>query len=1202
MSVDWTEEQLSAIESTEAGTIVSAAAGSGKTAVLIERTIRLLADESKMIPADSLLAVTFTNAAAAQLRDKLSSALNKKAAENPGSKWLALQQSRLQTAKITTINAFCLDIVRNNSHILGLQSGIRIMDENEELLLRSEMLAKAEADFHVSHEAAMRKLTDYLFRNSQQLQSALSDMYVFLRSIPFSDLYMSRTLNRLTSEDGVREYCDELLRDAAAQCVRAKNILERAMIACEKLTVRYKVHEYLPKDLQFVSSLIKILEQKRWDDAFSFLGSHKFESNKKTLTNKEKDSYSDLRQLDEDSLLLAAIAQLRDEAKKIMIGLRRTFGCTFSECVEDCRLSAELVQTLYETVLHAAELMDEEKAARSCCDFADVELMTVKLLAGMEDGKLCRTELCRELVASGEYKVILIDEFQDINNLQELIFKLLSDTDDLEIMGRNVFAVGDVKQAIYGFRMSNPKLFVNARLNASKEKYKGRLREIVLSKNFRSRREVIDLANFMFSRLMSTQVGGVDYSESEQLNYAADYDDSPSPAELLLFDGNEAYAVAKKIRSMLESGFPVYENGKQRKCRPSDFCVLVRTSSSDAAFSEAFESFGLDLSSREIDGYLKSREILLMTSLLKVIDNPMNDVAMLAVMLSPVLGFTAEQAARLKSLGGTVRREKLYSLMSDCADKELSPICKEAVAKLKRFRQLAAAMPVEKLIRRLYIETDLYILSGEFSGGERAQANLRLLLEYASDYDKSYNSGGLSGFIRYLDSVLSSGRDFRQASVITSKNDSVSLLTMHKSKGLEFPIVFICGLKTKFRFDEKDSIVFDENGIGVKITDRVRLAQYPTAAYSAIYKRKKLDIISEELRLLYVAVTRAKEKLVLSVPMSGAHEQPEHPEHFEQKKQDVVSCANSMISDAAEAGFVSGDTVSQAKCMLDWVLFCFAFHKSASCELNRLLGLKLTPAAKEECPLSISLLSGVADDSHDCSEKTGLPECDEELAKTLREAFLMPQLAPSQALAKVSVTEISHKDNGKEAQFFPQIPDISKSRNGFSAAMKGTLTHRFMELCDFKRAKESVREELERLSALGRFTEHEKEGVYIESLERFFDSDLSGRMLSSPELLREKQFMVRLSDLDLSEERFGEYARSEGMVQGIADCLFEEDGGYVLIDYKTDRVEEMSQLSQRYSLQLELYQNALSMILDKPVTSCIIYSLYLGRELELFFD
>lgn len=1184
----WTDEQLLAINSDGKGIVVSAAAGSGKTTVLINRTIRLLTDTVNKIPADTLLAVTFTNAAAAQLRNKLADTLSQKLAQQPDNEWLMSQQSRLQMAKIMTINAFCLELVRNNAHALGLQSGVRIIEENDSIILENDMLDKAIDEYYALHQSDMKLLNDKMCRNKEDIANAARSMRRYLRSIPFSEQTMTGFLNRLCSEDDVMSYCKDILDHTSRRCSEAIVISEKCRELCVKLNVDYGIEENIELESGFLKDLKQYADNNNWDGAYALISGYSTPTIKQKISLKEEAKYEGAElQLDEDRETVAYISSERGKIKDIIVkDISEKICCPFGEIMKDCEYSKKLAEIIYGIVKRTEELMTEEKQSRNVCDFADVELMTVSLLAEMKDGAVCRTPLCEEIVRSKEYGVILIDEFQDINDLQDIIFKCLSDTDDLDIFGKNVFVVGDIKQSIYRFRLSDPKLFLEARENCHKEKYSSKLEELALTMNFRSRKNIIDFTNFLFARLMSESVGDVVYNDSEKLNFGAPYNDVQYPTELIVCGGDDAEysAAAAKIRQMLDDKVSVYENGELRPCRPDDFCILTRTKSHNSTIFSALEKYGLKMSCKEVDGYLKSREISLMTSLLKVIDDPMNDTAMLSVMLSPIMRFSDDDAALLKINSGKLRGKRLYTLICAAADGDieipnaLKEKCAEAADRIKQYRRYASAVPIEKLIRKLYTETDLYILSAAFSGGERAQANLRLLLEIASGYDSS-SEGGLTGFIRFFDCITESGNDFLQASTVTEAGNAVQVMTMHKSKGLEFPFVFLCNLSRNFKFDDKDSLLINKKGVGIMFTDSELLARYPTAAHTAIAMEERAGTLSEELRLLYVAVTRAKERLFIMLP---------------EPNKNSSGRLNDILYRAASAGGLTPDIVSSADSMLDWIVAACAFHADCSAleELMDTDFYNISPTDRS-CAIQVTAASDTA--APDKTSQRGEPvSVDREAVSRMAERFSLPPIDVSEQMAKLSVSEIVHGADKKRIAICPQIPAVSSDSKRPTAAKRGTLTHRFMELCELKNAEKSVSDELDRLTAGGRFTAEEAECIYRGALERFFSGAFARRMLASGNIIREKQFMVKLCDLGLPHEIFGALADSEGMVQGVVDCVFEENGGYVLVDYKTDRVDTLEQLAERYGVQLLLYKAALSLILDKPVTECLIYSLYLG--------
>ena len=1191
--VNWNDGQIKAIEQRGKGIVVPAAAGSGKTAVLVERTIRQLADKDANIPADRLLVVTFTKAAAAQLREKLTNALAEKIKENPTNEWLAKQQTLLQMAKIMTINAFSLEFVKNNCHLLGLQSNIDILEDNEVKLIEADAVSQAIEELYAQSPDVIDKYISPICSNDREISETVLRLYHFLRSIPFSDIYMQKSIDRLFSENERDRYLDIIMQKAGYDLIRAERVLGKAKIIVSRLNIAHGIDVSLVSDSGHIDRLRNALESSDWDSVVKELHGYKFPSIKKGVGVREEKKYNGATsQLSDDNMLIGKIAKLREEYKGILQDEIFSAICLTKDRHRALfEQSGEIIKHLWELTKRTSEIISKEKAHRGGLDFADVELMTVSLLCKEQDGRIVRSELCEELVERKEYAAILIDEYQDTNNLQDLIFKSISDTEDISLAGKNMFIVGDIKQAIYGFRQTNPKLFAKSRADACDEANENQLCEIALKKNYRSRREIVDFTNFMFERLMSREIGGVDYTGTEMLSFGAPYDKEMRPAQLLKFEENEHIAVAMKIRSMLDSGAQVYDNGSYRSCIPSDFCVLTRTKGQNFLYAAAFNSVGLNISCSEIMGYLSSREIALMINLLKVLDNPMNDMALLSVLMSPLFMFSADEVATIKSKQKWNNR--LYQLLLEASkgeyelDKTLTYKCTRTCEQIKLFRYFAATLSIEKLIRRLYNETDFYILSCTFSSASQSQANLRLLLDMALSYDAN-SFGGLAGFIRYIDSIIENNEDFTQASVVTEKSNAVNLMTMHKSKGLEFPFVFLCNLKSKFnKKDLSKKLLLDlDYGIGIKTIDKRLYAEQTTASHTVIEQQLRRSLVSEELRLLYVAITRAKEQLFIMLPSEISTTQ--------QKR------ISDILLSASNSGILSSDSVAMADNMLDWVLASMAFHKDGEALLSG-YGIEYT--------INSESLSDCSVEIKDTESASYLPKkqtvqgavADPKVIKTLIDGFEKKPFDDGlSGFAKISVSEVVHGNDGG-LTFFPQIPKLSEETANFSAARKGTLTHRFMEVCDFDLASLSVDAELSRLILLGHFSEAEARGIYVDALKKFFGGTFAKRMLSSGNILREKQFLVKLSDLKLSQEIFGEVADSQGMVQGIADCIFEEDDGYVLVDYKTDRVSELTELTARYSLQLLLYKAAFSLILDKPIKSSYIYSFYLSQGIEVKF-
>lgn len=1245
MAVKWTDDQLKAIETTDKGVVVSAAAGSGKTAVLIERTIRLLIDEKHKIPADRLLAVTFTKDATNQMKEKLSAALEKKLEENPDSEWIQKQQDNLTLAKINTINAFCLDIVKNNIHEFDLQSGIKILDDVEADVIVNDAIHAAFEEFYTDKPEVMSLLIDTLTDNSDRaLEYIIKDMYVFLRSLPFPDDWCKNALGLLRKGD-CSEYKKIVVDNYADSINKACKKFELAEYLIREIgeldgwdfnddsdvleCLDDKHRSLFSSDKEILYSLKDAVEANDWNRIYDEFASYKFSTSNITLKSEDN---TDKFVKDAN---ISSLKALRKEYKAIVKEISDDIAKTGSHIEEELVMSADIFEGLWGLCKKTEELAWEAKVQKNALEFSDVEIMTIKLLIKASPDGLERTELAQEIVKNKEYQVILIDEFQDVNNLQELIFKAISDTDDLNVLGKNVFVVGDVKQSIYRFRQSNPLLFINAKQNAENENYL-QLESIKLKKNFRSRKNVIDFVNFTFNLLMSRNVGEVDYTEDEKLQKGSAYEEyHDSDTEIMLvkdlsetssddsddeesggfysFD-KEHFAVAKRIKEMCYSRYPVYEDGKARPCRPSDFCVLSRGKKTGFQIANALEAVGLKAYTEETSGYLRSREIAVMVNLLRVIDNPMQDMALVSVMMSSVLGFSADEVAKVRlhcrDEQGLYSR-RIYQVMNSLAkstdeedqhdrtgrielnDYELEEKCINAVNLIKRLRFYASGMTLEHLIRKIYDETDFFAVASAYENGKQKRANLRLMLEYASAYENN-SDGGVAGFLRYLDSAAQNGGDFKQAVTVMESADSVFVKTIHKSKGLEFPFVFLCGLTNKFNLKDisKRVLLHEKLGASMKISNHAELSVTEPVNYKAMKLVSRNECLSEELRLLYVALTRAKEKLFIVLNLRSGSRSDLNDYKTLRSLADEIYLANGINP------FMVGNCRSFAQ-WLFMVILCLPNNEILLKEAEIDFSL---PVFQIDSPVEFKIvedIGGSVSENKTYIKAKPIMSKAEELKEKYKFEYKSDDMVKP---AKITVTEIVKNEKEKEygdrnPEFYPQLPKLSEEIGKLSAVEKGTYTHLFMELADYQNAAKDVKDELDRLLTHGFLSKKQAEGVYIQAVQKFFESDFYERMKVSKEVMREKHFLVSFKDITL-DERYSEFCSPNGMLQGIADCIFKEEDGYVLVDYKTDNFKYRSELL-KYQTQLELYKAALDLLLDMPVKSCFIYSFKLCEGVEI---
>ncbi|MBR5121650.1 MAG: UvrD-helicase domain-containing protein, partial [Oscillospiraceae bacterium] len=889
---------------------------------------------------------------------------------------------------------------------------------------------------------------------------------------------------------------------------------------------------------------------------------------------------------DEGKSLLKALQDTNASMKEKLKKIADIFVSSYAQMLSDSFVIAEI----FEGIVKLADELEEEilkaKIEKNCIDFADAELIAVDLIVKADDnGKLTRTKLCEEIVKTNRYKVIIIDEFQDVNNLQDVIFKSVSNTDDLGIIGDNVFVVGDVKQAIYRFRHANPAIFIETRKQAKSGK--GNVEEILLRNNFRSRKNILDFANYIMHSVMSEEIGELEYTDDEELKYGASYGGEDSPCDIIIvnpdeLDGEdkleaaEYRAIARRIKQMLNEKVQVTDGDGTRDCKPSDFCVIARNNM-DSTFIECFENEGLSVSSSESKGYLKSLEIMLLTNLLSVISNPMNDIALAAVMVSPLMCFNDTELATVKIHN---KRSKIYKNMlqiSKEAENPLAEKCLEAVSLIKKLRVYASSLTVSRLIKKVYDVTDLISIASVYQDGKQKSANLNLMLEYARNYEES-SSDGLSGFMRYLSYVSKNDNGFKQAIIVSEYENAVNVKTMHGSKGLEFPFVFLCRLDKQFnKKDLSERLLLNLNaGVAITYLDYTTLTKHKTALSKYLNTVGISELLSEELRLLYVALTRAKERLSLVLSIG------------EQEKQRISNLAMEICKEQ-----IQPFTVKKAVCMQDWICLSLSKHPEFKLfeddlggvyyktDINQAPKINIMPPLEDEVEIN-------------GNDETILPNLN--LVENIKDTFAFEyddRLVDKDA--KISVSEIVKDDS---LTFFPQVPKLGDTLEELSATQKGTVMHRFMQLANYENAENDVEAELQRLVKLNAFTVKEASGINTELIAKFFETDIYSRMKQSENVMREKSFIVKMSDIKLPKDLQEAYANTDGMLQGIADCIFEESDGYIIVDYKTDRVNQISKLLELYSMQLGFYKAAFDILLDKPIKSAYIYSLQLAQGVE----
>ena len=1178
----WTSAQSQAITAHGGNVLVSAAAGSGKTAVLVERVIRRLTDTEHPVTPDRFLIVTFTRAAASEIRARISAALEDAIAADRGNAFLARQQMLLPFARICTIDAFCSALVKENFAALSLSPNVKTADEGELQLLSAAAMEQTLETFYAAGDEAFLDLTETVFqgRDDKALSEAVLALYTTSVAYPFPELWLQNVRRRFERAAHVTEspYGKVLLHE-----------IETALNYCETLLTM--LFDGMGDD----EVLRKIFADAADDDALQL--------SRMTAALKEDDwdalreailAYTPMRRgsaprgMGDDPAILY-LASLRDALKDVLRKkLPPLLASSDAEFAADMAVFAPRVAALTDVVRAYAENFRARKEERDLVDFNDVMHHALSLLViADENGEIKTTPLAESL--KDQFEEILIDEYQDTNRAQDLLFEAISNG--------NLFRVGDVKQSIYRFRQAMPEIFMALRgaYAPYDETAPAFPAKIVLKSNFRSRKSVTGAVNFVFSQVMSRQTGEVDYNDEEQLEAAASYpEDKDDCCELHLLDIADLDAevddsdtfqadyVAKQIKALVQGGLTVSENGAVRKAEWRDVCVLLRSINGGrgVVYADAFRRHGIPCYTEIAADFFSATEIALMLNLLRVIDNPKQDVALLSVMMSVLFGFSVDDVAALR-IG--CPEGDIYTCLLTAQD-----IGNEKAAAFLRqiafWRSLAASMPLRDLLQRIYEETAIVAAVRALHDDSAKKMNLMLLLDYAKTYEDS-GYIGLSGFIRFIDRLERAGTDLAGATGVSADANVVRIMSIHKSKGLEFPVCILAGCATRFnRSDENRNLNLHARlGIGLKQRDLATLSQVPTVCHRAIRAALKDDMMSEEMRVLYVAMTRAKERLILVCAAKGLDKTLEKYRPWIQSER------------ARLAPFVTASAASYA----DWLLPALLRHPDA--DVLRKAG-GFSDAFILPAPFRLRVVTKRWQEPQASAEKTQPAAApDEAFLSLLHEclAWEYPYLPLTKIVSKRAASEVDKRFIDRD--YFASSRPAFLTEGGLSAAQKGTATHTFMQFADYERAKTDVDGEIARLCAAGHITVAEAAAIDRAKVRRFFESPLARRMLQSETLMREKQFTVEVPVTRLYEgmEAFPD---EKVLIQGIADCAFLEDGKLVVVDYKTDRLEQEAQFTEKYAGQVRIYRDALESCTGFKVKQTLLYSFYLSKEIEVPLD
>ncbi|WP_019153305.1 helicase-exonuclease AddAB subunit AddA [Robertmurraya massiliosenegalensis] len=1239
LDATWTDDQWKAIWASGQDILVAAAAGSGKTAVLVERMINKIISTEDPIDVDQLLVVTFTNASAAEMRHRIGEALEKAINANPSSKHLRKQLSLLNRASISTLHSFCLEVIRKYYYQIDVDPGFRIADETEAQLLRDEVMEELfEEEYGKKGNEPFFELVDTFSndRSDVALQDIIREIYDFAQSNPAPSAYLQsmKEMYAVNEEMTIEElpFVDVLLFDIELQLKGAKDLLESGLQLTKLPGGPAPRAENFIDDIRIVDSLLEA-KQISWDELYLRMQAESF-SRAKTCRGDEYDKE-----------LLDKGQKLRDKAKKIVQTVKdELFSRKPASFIRDIKEMAPHIHTLVQLVESFAGRFAEVKKEKGLVDFADLEHLCLQILSDKE-GKLTPSDAA--LSYRNQFKEVFVDEYQDTNMVQEAILQLV--TKEGEEHG-NMFMVGDVKQSIYRFRLAEPNLFLGKYLRFTSDG-EGTGLKIDLARNFRSRKEVLDGTNFLFKQLMGKTVGEIDYDEAAELVQGASYPETEHPIEWILIeqegkddsdaddDGSselqfdaaeleksqlEARVMARKIKEMIAERKEIY-NGKTKSTRPMmyrDVVILLRSMTWAPQIMEEFKEAGIPIYANLSTGYFEATEVSIMMSLLKIIDNPYQDIPLAAVLRSPIVGLDEEELAqvRIQKKHGSFYEALEFFCQQRAAEateaiqSKLMPFMEGLLSWRKKARQGALA----ELIWQLYRDTKFYDFVGGLPGGKQRQANLRALYDRAKQYE-STSFRGLFRFLRFIERMTDRGDDLGAARALGEQEDVVRMMTIHSSKGLEFPVVFIAGTARQFNMmDLRKAQMLDKDlGFATKYINAKKRISYPSLPQLAFKRKKKLEMLAEEMRVLYVALTRAKEKLFL---LSSVKE-------LDKK---LVEWSKEL---ANREWLLKEYDRASAKSYLDWIGPALIRHQDGAVLRDDVSLDSLVPTEISSHPSSWKIevwkandligneeeQTGAKDDLMERVEK-GLPvdvqsDWKERIEDQLRWQYEFKSASDHRSKQSVSEMkrqwEMIDEESGKDLLTFSK-PVFNRPRfmqeKTITPAERGTAMHMVMQHVNLERAitVDSVSAQLDEMVVKELLTEEQKQVVDVEQIVKFFDSELGMRMLEAHSLQREVPFSAAfLASTVYSDWKSG---NEPILVQGIIDCVFEDEAGLVLVDYKTDRIHDRYKggfeqakpiLEERYRVQLNLYTQALEQIMKKQVVERYLFFFDGGHVLKI---
>ena len=1201
--VNWTNEQKDAIYEKGSNILVAAAAGSGKTAVLVERIInKIIIDK---IDIDRLLVVTFTNAAASEMRERVLDAIYKKLEDNPEDENLQRQITLLNKASICTIDSFCLEVVRNNFYELeNLSPNFRIADTTEIELLKQEVIEDIfENKYEEENEDFTKLINTYTsYRDDTPLKELILKIYSYIQSNPFPEKWLTEKIEMFNLKDKLEEdfantvWGEALLTEVEEELIDSITSLEAI---AKKLYAEPELEKFwqtIRNDIDMLQGLKNNLNS--WDKAYNINQTLKFV----TWPRQKVDS------------------EIKDKAKEVRDDVKKKLGKVLDKILiynsmqanQDIYDMHDVLTKLKDMILEFDKEFSKRKRDRNIVDFNDIEHFALEILLKEENGNIQPSEVAKRY--KEKYLEIAIDEYQDSNLVQEYILSSVSN-------GNNIFMVGDVKQSIYKFRQAMPELFLNKYSeykNKDKQQEKDNLK-IQLFKNFRSRDNVLQFTNIIFQDIMSNILGDIDYNEEEYLNLGADYSEINQDlnTEINIIDLSkdedqgtenehidelqdeeveqekiedielEARFVANRIKKLIDEKFQVWDRKKNtyRNIEYKDIVVLLRSTSSAAPiYEQEILNLELPVFSDSSQEYLDSIEIQTIMSLLKIIDNPIQDIPLVTVLRSVIGKFTDDELVQ-------IRLSDKYDNFYTCMQKAMIDVNEELKEKIKRFldnlekwRKEQEYLALDELIWKIYMDTGFYNYAGLMPNGELRQANLKMLFQKAKQYE-SANFKGLYNFINFIDKLKLSSGDLGSAKLIGENDNVIRIMSIHKSKGLEFPVVFLSSTGKQFNLMDlnKNVLLHQEMGIGVKYIDYDKQIQYDTLSKAAMRNKILVETLSEEMRILYVALTRAKEKLIIT---GIEKDYQKEAEKFEEQVNRYTK-NNDKINPIL---------VKKYKRYLDWILLVYFYEKNTMQNMTNLNIYKKQQLLNE--------FEKIEQEDIDVIEILYNKEIDKKQIEEIENIldYSYQNKTATTIPTKTSVTNIKQmqgKDVQEEKIELPKPKFLKQDEEEkLTGAQKGTLIHLCLQKLDEKKEYDlqKVKDLITRLEEKEIITHKEAENINAFKILEFTKSNIWKDLKEAKEIYREKPFYINIPAKNIYEEDIEENI----LVQGIIDLYYiDKDDNLILVDYKTDYVQSEEELVNKYKEQLKIYEKALEQAYNKKVSKKIIYSTYLGREITI---